>query len=312
MKVGIIGNGLVGSTAAYAIVLQKAANEVVMIDLDKKRSIAESADIQHALPFVSACDVYSGGYEDLAGCKIVVHAAGVNQKAGETRLMLMERNAKVTREVLTNSIKYAPGAIFLIATNPVDLITHLASNIGEEFGMPPGRIIGTGTTLDTSRFRALLGRHLGVDPHHVHGYVVGEHGDSEVLVWSNIDVGGVALNDFVKFRNVEFNDQLKSEMDGDVRNAAYKIIAGKGSTYYGIGAAIARITEVIGRDNRAILTICTRVKNVAGVSDVTLSLPHLLGGEGDLGALPLKLNKDELVLMEKSAQIIREKVKELG
>ena len=312
MKVGIIGNGLVGSTAAYAIVLQKAANEVVMIDLDKKRSIAEAADIQHALPFVSASDVYSGSYEDLAGCKIIVHAAGVNQKEGETRLMLMERNAKVTREVITNSLKYAPGAIFVIATNPVDLITHLASKIAEEFGMPPGRILGTGTTLDTARFRALLGRHLGVDPHHVHGYVVGEHGDSEVLVWSNIDVGGVALIDFVKFRNVEFNEKIKSEMDSDVRNAAYKIIAGKGSTYYGIGAAIARITDVIGRDNRAILTICTRVKNVAGVSDVTLSLPHLLGGEGDLGALPLKLNKEELVLMEKSAQIIKEKVKELG
>ena len=312
MKVGIIGNGLVGSTAAYAIVLQKAANEVVMIDIDKKRSIAEAADIQHALPFVSASDVYSGSYEDLAGCKIIVHAAGVNQKEGETRLMLMERNAKVTREVITNSLKYAPGAIFVIATNPVDLITHLASKIGEEFGMPPGRILGTGTTLDTARFRALLGRHLGVDPHHVHGYVVGEHGDSEVLVWSNIDVGGVALIDFVKFRNVDFNEQIKSEMDSDVRNAAYKIIAGKGSTYYGIGAAIARITDVIGRDNRAILTICTRVKNVAGVSDVTLSLPHLLGGEGDLGALPLKLNKEELVLMEKSAQIISDKVKEMG
>jgi L-lactate dehydrogenase len=311
MKVGIIGNGLVGSTAAYAIVLQKAANEIVMIDLDKKRSIAEAADIQHALPFVSASDVYSGGYEDLAGCKIIVHAAGVNQKPGETRLMLMERNAKVTREVITNSFKYAPGAIFLIATNPVDLITHLSAKIASEFGVPPGRIIGTGTTLDTARFRALLGRHLGVDPHHVHGYVAGEHGDSEVLIWSNIDVGGVALSDFIKFRNVEFNEQIKKEMDSSVRNAAYKIIEGKGSTYYGIGAAIARITDVIGRDNRAILTICTRVKSAAGVDDVTLSLPHLVGGEGDLGALPLKLNKEELILLEKSARIIKEKIKDL-
>ena len=311
MKIGIIGNGLVGSTAAYAIALLKAANEIVMIDKDKKRSIAEAADIQDALPFVSASDVYSGSYEDLKGCKIIVHAAGVNQKPGETRLMLMEKNAKVTREVITNSFKYAPEAIFLIATNPVDLITHLSAMIALEFGVPAGRIIGTGTTLDTARFRALLGRHLGVDPHHVHGYVAGEHGDSEVLIWSNIDVGGVALSDFVKFRNVEFNEQIKKEMDGSVRNAAYKIIEGKGSTYYGIGAAIARITDVIARDNRAILTICTRVKSAAGVEDVTLSLPHLVGGEGDLGALPLKLNKEELVLLEKSAKIIKEKVKEL-
>jgi L-lactate dehydrogenase len=311
MKIGIIGNGLVGSTAAYAIALLKAANEIVMIDKDKKRSIAEAADIQDALPFVSASDVYSGDFEDLKGCKIIVHAAGVNQKPGETRLMLMGKNAKVTREVITNSFKYAPEAIFLIATNPVDLITHLSAKIALEFGVPPGRIIGTGTTLDTARFRALLGRHLGVDPHHVHGYVAGEHGDSEVLIWSNIDVGGVALSDFVKFRNVEFNEQIKKEMDSSVRNAAYKIIEGKGSTYYGIGAAIARITDVIARDNRAILTICTRVKNAAGVEDVTLSLPHLVGGEGDLGALPLKLNKEELILLEKSAKIIKEKMKEL-
>jgi L-lactate dehydrogenase len=311
MKIGIIGNGLVGSTAAYAIALLKAANEIVMIDKDKKRSIAEAADIQDALPFVSASDVYSGDFEDLKGCKIIVHAAGVNQKPGETRLMLMGKNAKVTREVITNSFKYAPEAIFLIATNPVDLITHLSAKIALEFGVPPGRIIGTGTTLDTARFRALLGRHLGVDPHHVHGYVAGEHGDSEVLIWSNIDVGGVALSDFVKFRNVEFNEQIKKEMDSSVRNAAYKIIEGKGSTYYGIGAAIARITDVIARDNRAILTICTRVKSAAGVEDVTLSLPHLVGGEGDLGALPLKLNKEELVLLEKSAKIIKEKMKEL-
>lgn len=311
MKVGIIGNGLVGSTAAYAIVLQKAANEVVMIDLDKKRSIAEAADIQHALPFVSASDVYSGSYEDLAGCKIIVHAAGVNQKPGETRLMLMERNAKISRDVITNSLKYAPGAIFVIATNPVDLITHLSSGIAFEFGVQSGRIIGTGTTLDTARFRALLGRHLGIDPHHVHGYVVGEHGDSEVLIWSNIDIGGVALSDFIKFRNIEFNEQIKNDIDSNVRNAAYKIIEGKGSTYYGIGAAIARIIEVIGRDNRAILTICTRVKNTAGVDDVTLSLPHLVGGEGDLGALPLKLNKEELILLEKSARIIKGKIKDL-
>ena len=145
----------------------------------------------------------------------------------------------------------------------------------------------------------------------MHGYVAGEHGDSEVLIWSNIDVGGVVLSDFVKFRNVEFNEQIMKEMDSSVRNAAYKIIEGKGSTYYGIGAAIARITDVIARDNRAILTICTRVKSAAGVEDVTLSLPHLVGGEGDMGALPLKLNKEELILLEKSARIIKDKMKEL-
>ncbi len=310
MKVGIIGNGLVGSTAAYAILLLKAANEIVMIDKDKKRSVAEAADIQHALPFVAASDVYSGGYEDLEACKVIIHAAGVSQKPGETRLMLLERNASILREVITNAIRFAPNAIFIIATNPVDIITHLSVGIVSELGIPSERIIGTGTTLDTARFRALLGRHLGVDPHHVHGYVAGEHGDSEVLIWSNIDVGGIALKDFIKFRNVEFNAAIKNEIENSVRNAAYKIIEGKGSTYYGIGAALARLVEIIGRDNRAILTISTRVKEIVGVKDVTLSLPHLIGGDGDLGVLPLKLIEEEKNLLEKSARIIRNKLDE--
>lgn len=310
MKVGIIGNGLVGSTAAYAIMLHKAASEIVMVDKDIKRSIAEAADIQHAIPFVSASDVYSGSYEDLKGCKVIVHAAGVSQKPGETRLMLLERNASILRDVITNAIKYAPDAVFIIATNPVDIITHLSVGMAADLGVPRERIIGTGTTLDTARFRALLGRHLGVDPNHVHGYVAGEHGDSEVLIWSNIDVGGVALQDFIKFRNVEFNSTIKTEIDNGVRNAAYKIIEGKGSTYYGIGAAIARLVEIIGRDNRAILTISTRVNEIVGVKDVTLSLPHLIGGDGDLGALPLKLIEEEKNLLEKSARIIRNKLDE--
>jgi L-lactate dehydrogenase len=310
MKVGIIGTGLVGSTAAYAIILLKAANEVVLIDKNTNRSIAEAADIQHALPFISASDVYSGSYDDLKGCKVIVHAAGVSQKPGETRLMLLERNTAVLREVITNAIKYAPDAIFIIATNPVDIITHLSVGFASELGVPRERIIGTGTTLDTARFRALLGRHFGVDPHHVHGYVVGEHGDSEVLIWSNIDVGGVALMDFIKFRKVEFNTEIKNEIENSVRNAAYKIIEGKGSTYYGIGAAIARLVEIIGRDNRAILTISTRVKEIVGVKDVTLSLPHLIGGEGDLGVLPLKLIEKEKILLETSARIIRNKLDE--
>jgi L-lactate dehydrogenase len=310
MKVGIIGNGLVGSTAAYAIALLKAANEIVMVDKDTKRSAAEAADIQHALPFVSASDVYSGRYKDLTGCKVIVHAAGVSQKPGESRLMLLERNAAILREVITSAIKYAPEAIFIIATNPVDIITHLSVGIAAEVGVPRERIIGTGTTLDTARFRALLGRQLGVDPHHVHGYVAGEHGDSEVLIWSNIDVGGISLNEFIKFRNVEFNDVIRKEIESGVRNAAYKIIEGKGSTYYGIGAAIARLVDIIGRDNRAILTISTRVKEIVGVKDVTLSLPHLIGGDGDLGVLPLKLNGEEKDLLEKSALIIRGKLDE--
>jgi L-lactate dehydrogenase len=310
MKVGIIGNGLVGSTSAYAIVMRRAASEVVLIDVDEKRSIAEAADIQHAVPFFQATDVYSGSYEHLDGARAIIIAAGVSQKPGETRLMLLERNAVILKSIIPAALKYAPDAILLIATNPVDIITHLCAKIAAEYDAPSSKVIGSGTTLDTARFRALLGIHLGVDPQHVHGYVIGEHGDSEVLTWSNIDIGGISLEDFVKFRKVNFDEDVKKEIDSGVRNAAYKIIAGKGSTYYGIGAAMARIVDVIARDNRAILTICTPAENIEGIKDVTLSLPHLIGGNGDLGTLPMKLNDAECKALQRSAAIIKEKIDE--
>ncbi len=310
MKVGVIGNGLVGSTSAYAIVMRRAASEIVMIDANEDRAISEAADIQHAVPFLQATDVHAGKYEDLKGSKAIIIAAGAAQKPGETRLMLLERNAVILQKIISNSLKHAPDAILLIATNPVDVITHLCAKIAAQYGFPSSKVIGSGTTLDTARFRALLGRHLGVDPQHVHGYVIGEHGDSEVLAWSSVGIGSVSLEDFVKFRGVEFDEKVKSEIDGSVRNAAYKIIAGKGSTYYGIGAAIARLVDVIARDNRAILTVSTPMDEIEGIKNVSLSLPHLIGGGGDLGAIPLRLDQDEKEALKKSAQIIRSKIDE--
>lgn len=310
MKVGIIGSGMVGATSAYAIMLRKAASEIVLIDANDKRAIAEAADIQHAVPFAQATDVYAGSYDDLKDTKIVVIAAGASQKAGESRLVLMERNASIFSYIISKVVKVAPDAIFLIATNPVDIITHISVNIAKEFGIPASRIIGSGTTLDTARFRTLLGNLIGVDSQNVHAYVIGEHGDSEVLTWSNIDIGGVPFEDFVEFRKIEFSEKIKEQIDNGVRNAAYKIIEGKGSTYYGIGGAIAKLVDVINRDNHAVLTVSTFMEDVEGVKNVTLSLPHIIGGEGDLGVLPISLNVKEKMLLKKSAQIIREKIDE--
>ncbi|MFA7419065.1 MAG: L-lactate dehydrogenase [Melioribacteraceae bacterium] len=310
MKVGIIGSGMVGATSAYAIMMKKAANEIVLIDSNPLRASAEAQDIQHAVPFAHATDIYAGSYNDLKDAKVVVIAAGASQKPGETRLMLMERNAAIMKSIISNVAEVAPKAIFLIATNPVDIITHICVKIASELGISKSRIIGSGTTLDTARFRSLLGNHLGVDSQHVHAYVVGEHGDSEVLTWSNIDIGGVSLEDFVEFRNIEFNEAIKAEIDSGVRNAAYKIIEGKGSTYYGIGGAIAKLVEVINRDNQAVLTVSVFNENIEGINDVTLSLPHIIGGEGDLGVLPIRLNVKERSLLKKSAEIIRSKISE--
>lgn len=310
MKVGVIGSGMVGATSAFAIMMRKAASKIVLIDADEKRAVAEAQDIMHAVPFAAATDVYAGNYDDLKDAKIVVIAAGANQKPGETRFDLMEKNAVIMKDIISKTVAVNPNIIFLVATNPVDIITHICVNIAKIFGIPATRIIGSGTTLDTARFRTLLGNLIGVDSQNVHAYVIGEHGDSEVLTWSNIDIGGVQFEDFIEFRKIGFSEKIKEQIDNGVRNAAYKIIGGKGSTYYGIGGAIAKLVDVINRDNRAVLTISTFMEDVEGVKNVTLSLPHIIGGNGDLGVLPISLNVKEKMLLKMSADIIRAKIDE--
>ncbi len=243
----------------------------------------------------------------------IVIAAGANQKPGETRLQLLGRNAKIFQDIVPNILKFAPDAILLVATNPVDVMTHLTARYAADYGIGPGQVIGSGTTLDTARFRALLGRHIGVDAQHVHAYVVGEHGDSEVLTWSLVSVGGIPLMEFCREREVVVDDAVKQSIDEQVRRAAYHIIEGKGATYYGIGSALARITDVILRDQRAILTVCAPTPDVAGVQDVTVALPHLLGGSGIIETfpLPLSLSDEESALLNRSAGIIRKIIDDL-
>ncbi len=300
MKVSIIGSGMVGSTCAYALMMHRLASNIVLIDMDRERALAEAADIQHAAPYVHPVNITGGDYPDLDGSDILVITAGVSQKPGETRLELLGRNALILKDIVSRALYYAGEAIIIVATNPVDVITHLVASYASEYGVDPTRVIGTGTTLDTARFRALLGDFLGVDPQHVHGYVVGEHGDSEVLTWSIVDIGGLPLEDYAKFAGKEMDEQVKARIDSNVRGAAYKIIKGKGSTYYGISAAIARIVDVIAHDHRSILTVCTPDKKVAGIPDVTVSLPRLVGGKGILRTLPLRLSLDEESALEQS------------
>lgn len=310
-KIGIVGSGFVGSAAAYAMVMSDVGREIVLVDLNHKRAEAEANDIRHAVPFAHPIDVHSGDYAELAGCRVVVITAGVNQKPGETRLQLLERNAAVFRDVVPNILNAAPDAILVVATNPVDVTTHMTAHYARALGVPSSRIVGSGTTLDTARFRTLLGRHVGVDARHVHAYVVGEHGDSEVLTWSLVTIGGMALDDFCARRNVDLNDAVRADIDDAVRRAAYYIIEGKGATYYGIGAALARITDSILADQRAILTVCTPAAEVAGIRDVTVALPRLVGGEGVIDAFPLPLSDSEHEQLRRSASIVREAIDSL-
>ena len=306
MKIGVIGSGLVGATGAYAMVMRGIGRRIVLVDLDQKRAQAEANDIVHAVPFAHPLEVVAGDYPDLAGCKVVVIAAGVSQKPGETRLDLLARNAAVFQQVVPNILQYAPEAVLLVATNPVDVMTHIAAHYAAPFDVPSSRVIGTGCTLDTARFRTLLGRELGVDPEHVHAYVIGEHGDSEVLAWSSTTIGGIPLEKFCRDHNFSFCEEDYAQIETRVRRAAYHIIDAKGATYYGIGSAIARIVEVIIGNQRSIMTICTPLREVEGIKDVTLSLPNLIGGEGLVDTFYPNLNQAEQSALRESAQLLKD------
>jgi L-lactate dehydrogenase len=311
MKVGIVGSGFVGATAGYALVMSGVGREVVLVDKNRARADAEADDIRHAVPFANPLEVRSGDYPDLAGCRAIVVCAGVGQKAGETRLQLLKRNAAVFAEVIPQVLAYAPSAVLLIATNPVDVMTHLAARYAKDCGAPGGSVLGSGTTLDTARFRSLLGAHCGVDPQHVHAYVIGEHGDSEVLTWSLATVGGMPLEAFAKLRKIDLTPAVCQRIDTKVRKAAYTIIEGKGATYYGIGGALVRILDAILHDQRAIMTVCAPAAEIAGVRDVTLALPRLIGGNGILETFPLPLSEQEMTQLHASATVIRNALDEL-
>ena len=311
MKIGVVGTGFVGSTAAYALVMQGIVSDIVMVDYNPKRAVAEAADILHAVPFSYPAKINPGEYSNLAGCRAVIIAAGVNQKPGESRLQLLERNSAVFREVVPGILEYAPEAVLVVATNPVDVMTHLAAHYAAAFDIPSSKVIGSGTTLDTARFRSLLGSYLGVSSRHVHAYVIGEHGDSEVLTWSLATVAGMSLDEFCKLRKSKLDKSVRQEIDRAVRRAAYQIIEGKGATYYGIGAALARIVSVIINDQRAILTVSTPMADAAGVSNVTISYPHMLGSEGILDKFPLPLDEQEEAALRESAKVVKGAIDQL-
>ena len=305
MKIGIVGAGFVGATAAYAMVTSGVGRELVLVDLNRKRAEAEAADILHAVPFAHTLNVRAGDYPDLRGAHVVIMAAGVNQKPGETRLQLLERNAVVFRAVIPQIYDHAPNAIVVVTTNPVDVMTHITAEIAAGYGIASSRVLGSGTTLDTARFRALLSQHLGVDATHVHAYVIGEHGDSEVLTWSLTNVGNMPLESFVRLRGLNLGEAERAQIDAGVRHAAYRIIEGKGATHFGIGSALARIARNILTDRRAIMTVCTPTAEIAGVPDVTVSLPRLVGGDGVLETFQLPLSADEYAALNRSAALIR-------
>jgi L-lactate dehydrogenase len=309
MKVGVVGCGFVGSTAAYTIALRGVASELVLVDLDPAVAQAHAEDILHATPFGPPVRVSGGSYADLTGAGVIILACGVNQKPGEARLQLLERNARVFEQVIPQVLAHAPEAVLLVATNPVDVITMMVTRIS---GLSPARVIGSGTILDTARFRALLGEHLGVAPQSVHAYVLGEHGDSEVLVWSGAKVGGVPLDDFARQRSVTLHAAARARIDDGVRRAAYRMIAGKKATYFGIGAGLARLTEAVRDDERVVLTVSSAQGTLPGFDGVCVALPRIVGAQGVLATIVPSLSAEEQTALERSAGILRDAAASLG
>lgn len=303
MKIGIIGAGMVGSSAAFAMVMSGVGSEIVLVDRNHKLAEAQAQDILHATPFAHPLRVWAADYDALAGSGLVVLSAGVGQQPGETRLQLLERNAAVFAEIMPHILRHAPDAILLIASNPVDVMTHVATTLS---GLPVERVIGSGTILDTARFRALLAEHLGISPKSVHAYVLGEHGDSEVLGWSSADAAGIPVDTFAIQRGRPLDAAARRAIDAAVRGAAYRIIEGKGATYYGIGAGLARIAHAIADDERVVLTLSQRTERVLDVDDVTLSLPRIVGAQGVTGTLWPDLDQAERNALSGSARVLKD------
>lgn len=310
MKIGVVGCGQVGSASAYACVLQGVGTDIVLCDKYSEFAMAQAEDILHATPFSSGVRVRSGTFDDLEGAKIIMIAAGVAQENDkETRLDLLRRNAELFQGLIPQILDKAPDSILLIASNPVDIMTHMTAEIAyTQCNHPKHKVIGSGTMLDTARYRALLASHLGVSSHSIHGYVLGEHGDSEILHWSGTTVGNIALNNFAAQISAPITAAVRKKIDEGVRCAAYRIIKGKGATWYGIGAGMARLAEAILEDQSVVLTCCTPLKNVEGVKDVTLSLPQIVSMQGIQHTLYPELDDEECAALKQSAEIIKEAI----
>jgi L-lactate dehydrogenase len=289
-KVGLIGTGLVGSSFAYALMQRGIATELVLVDANAEKAVGEMMDLNHGLSFTKPMKISAGNYTDLAGASVVVIAAGASQKPGEPRLELLTRNATIFRSIIPQVVKNNPDGIILIATNPVDILTYISL---KESNLPPGRVIGSGTILDTSRFRFLLGQYYEVDSRSVHAYIVGEHGDSEIPLWSMANIGGVRLQEFAPLKNKHYDQEEMNTLFASVRDAAYEIIKRKGASYYAIGLGLLSIVEAILGDYRSVLSVSTLMTGQYGVHDICLSLPSVVGENGIEEILALSMNAEE-------------------
>ena len=302
-KVVVVGCGFVGSSSAFALMQSKLFSEMVLIDADHDRAEGEAMDISHGMAFASPMKIYAGTYDDITDAAVIVITAGANQKPDETRLDLIRKNSAIMKSIIGEIKKRPFEGILLIVSNPVDILTYIAL---KESGYPANRVIGSGTVLDTGRFRYELGEHLGVDSRSIHAFIIGEHGDSELAAWSEARVGGMPINDFCELRGHYDHEASMEKIFNSVKNSAYEIIAKKNATYYGIAMSVKRICEAIVRDEKSILPVSGMIHGMYGVEDVVLSMPAIVGKNGIERQVPISLDEDEQKQLQKSAQILKE------
>jgi L-lactate dehydrogenase len=308
-RVAVVGVGNVGASFAYAVVLSGLASELVLIDQDERRAEGEAMDLAHAVPFTKPIRVWAGDYEDCRGAAVTVITAGAAQKPGESRRALVERNAAIFGQIVPRVAAENPDGIILVTTNPVDVLTYRAWQLS---GLPASRVIGSGTILDTARFRALLSEHFGVDPRSVHAFIAGEHGDSEVPIWSSANIAGMHLDDFCTANGLEYDAAAMTAIFERTRDAAYEIIERKGATYYAVGAGLLRIVEAIIRDQRTVLSVSSLITDYYGISDVYFSLPCVVHRDGVERLLRLDLSPTEAAGLRRSAAVLRSMLDDLS
>ena len=301
-KVAMIGCGLVGSASCFALMQTGLFTEMVLIDVDKNKAEGEALDMSHGLPFRKPMKIYAGTYDDLTDAAIIIVTAGANQKPGETRLDLVKKNVKIHRGINAEFKKRKINGIILIVANPVDILTSVAQKLS---GLPPERVFGSGTVLDTARFKYLLGEHLSVDSRSVHAFIIGEHGDSEIAVWSSANVSGINIHQFCEMRGHFAHEEAMIRIGEEVKNSAYKIIEKKHATYYGIAMAVRRICECIIRNEKSILSVSSAMNGQFGITGVCLSMPAIVGAKGVETLVPISLDEKEKAKLIESANTLK-------
>lgn len=302
-KAAIIGCGFVGAATAFALMMSKLFSELVLIDANFDKADGEAKDISHGIPFAGQMRIFAGDYHDLADASVVMVTAGANQKPGETRIDLVHKNVDIFKSVIPQIMEHGFNGILLIVANPVDILTYAAAKIS---GLPEHRIIGSGTVLDTARLKYALGQHLGVDSRSVHAFVIGEHGDSEIVAWSCANVSGIPLRDFCAMRGYDNPVKEMRRIAEEVKNSAYEIIAKKQATYYGIAMSVRRICECMVRNEKSILPISTMLEGEYGIRDISLSMPAIVGAEGIETHVPISLDEEEAAALRLSADTLKE------